>query len=85
MTYSADKVLGDLTTRERAAVESIRAALEEDPVPGRARRLPDADPRSQSYGVDLLPEQTGRRGITLVYRHDPQLDAILVLWLIVGP
>ncbi|MER8236086.1 hypothetical protein [Streptomyces sp. NPDC094049] len=54
---------------ERAAVMSVRVSLEEDPTPDHARGLPDADPRSESYGIDLRPEQTGGRGITVVYRH----------------
>ncbi|MFF5859579.1 hypothetical protein ACFY8B_28830 [Streptomyces sp. NPDC012751] len=81
---AAEKILGDLGGSERTAVTSVRASLEEDPAPGRARRLPDAGPRSESYAIDLLPEQTGGRGITVVYRYDRDLDAVLVLWLIAG-
>lgn len=91
MTYAfysdaAEKILrGDLAAGEQAAVMSVRASLEEDPTPDHARGLPDADPRSESYAIDLLPEQTGGRGITVVYRHDRELDAVLILWLIAGP
>lgn len=91
MTYAfysdaAEKILrGDLSVGEKTAVMSVRASLEEDPTPDHARGLPDADPRSESYAIDLLPEQTGGRGITVVYRHDRDLDAVLILWLIAGP
>ncbi|MEW2581146.1 hypothetical protein [Streptomyces syringium] len=70
---------------ERTAVMSARAALEEDPAPDHARQLPDSDPRSASYAIDLLPEQTGGRGITVAFRHNRDLDAALILWLIAGP
>ncbi|MFY0516122.1 hypothetical protein ACOMD4_37915 [Streptomyces anulatus] len=82
---AAEKILADLSTGERTAVMSVRASLEEDPTPDHARGLPDADPRSESYAIELLPEQTGGRGITVVYRHDQTLDAVLILWLIAGP
>ncbi|MEW2577699.1 hypothetical protein [Streptomyces syringium] len=83
---AAEKILrGDLSVSERTAVMSVRAALEEAPAPDHARRLPDSDPRSASYAIDLLPEQTGGRGITIVYRHNQDLDAALILWLIAGP
>ncbi|ASR00801.1 hypothetical protein [Streptomyces sp. 11-1-2] len=91
MTYAfysdaAEKILrSDLSTGERTAVMSVRASLEEDPTPDHARGLPDADPRSESYAIELLPEQTGGRGITVVYRHDRDLDAVLILWIIAGP
>ncbi|MBC2869847.1 hypothetical protein [Streptomyces mexicanus] len=91
MTYvfysdAAEKILrGDLSVSERTAVMSVRASLEEDPTPDHARGLPDADPRSESYAIDLIPEQTGGRGITIVYRHNQDLDAVLILWLIAGP
>nr|WP_223184736.1 hypothetical protein [Streptomyces sp. CBMA152] len=70
---------------EQAAVETVRRALEDDPDPDHARRLPDADPYSESYVIELLPEQTGGRGISVVYRHSQDLDACLILWLIAGP
>lgn len=83
---AAEKILrGDLSVSERTAVMSVRASLEEDPTPDHARGLPDADPHSESYAIELLPEQTGGRGISVVYRHDRDLDAVLVLWLIAGP
>ncbi|WP_427251126.1 hypothetical protein [Bacillus cereus] len=91
MTYAfysdaAEKILrSDLSASEKTAVMSVRASLEEDPAPDHARGLPDADPRSTSYAIDLLPEQTGGRGITIIYRHSQDLDAVLVLWLIAGP
>ncbi|MFD8851863.1 hypothetical protein [Streptomyces sp. NPDC059604] len=82
---AAEKILSDLSTSERTAVMSVRASLEDDPTPDHARGLPDADPRSESYAIDLLPEQTGGRGITVVYRYSQALDAALILWLIAGP
>ncbi|MEV7595493.1 hypothetical protein AB0O42_35040 [Streptomyces sp. NPDC089922] len=86
LSDAAEKIAqGDLSVGERAAVMSVRASLEEDPTPDHARGLPDADPRSESYAIDLLPEQTGGRGITVVYRHNRDLDAVLVLWIIAGP
>ncbi|WP_030775544.1 hypothetical protein [Streptomyces sp. NRRL F-2664] len=80
---TAAKVLAELARAEQAAVESVRRALEDDPERGRG--LPDADPRSESYVVELLPEQTGGRGISVVYRYSQDLDAALILWLIAGP
>nr|WP_202513318.1 MULTISPECIES: hypothetical protein [unclassified Streptomyces] len=75
----------ELTPTEQAAVESVRRGLEDDPTPDHARGLPDADAGSTSYAIELLPEQTGGRGISVVYRHDRDLDAALILWLIAGP
>ncbi|MFI6689043.1 hypothetical protein [Streptomyces sp. NPDC050485] len=82
---AADKACRELSRSEQAAVESVRRALEDDPDPLHARGLPDADPRSESYVVELLPEQTGGRGISVVYRYSQDLDAALILWLIAGP
>jgi hypothetical protein len=80
---AAAKVCAELDRSEQAAVESVRRSLEEQPRQGRT--LPDADPRSESYVVELLPEQTGGRGISVVYRFSSDLDAALILWLIAGP
>ncbi|GHH25865.1 hypothetical protein [Streptomyces rubradiris] len=82
---AAEKIRSELTHSEQAAVESVRRALEDDPTPDHARGLPDADPHSESYAVELLPETTGGRGISVVYRHSQTLDAVLILWLIAGP
>ncbi|MEU6397178.1 hypothetical protein ABZ867_09330 [Streptomyces cinnamoneus] len=80
---SAEKIRTELSRTEQAAVESVRRALEDDPEQGRG--LPDADPYSESYVVELLPEQTGGRGISVVYRYSQDLDAVLILWLLAGP
>lgn len=91
MTYAflsdaAEKILrADFSPSEAAAVETVRRFLEEDPDSDRARGLPDADPRSTSWAIELLPEQTGGRGISVVYRYVADLDAVLILWLIAGP
>ncbi|MFJ7280757.1 hypothetical protein [Kitasatospora sp. NPDC098663] len=77
------KLLGELTPGERAAVETVRVSLETEPDQGRG--LPDADPRSETYAVEVTPAATGGRGISVVYRYSGDLDACLVLWLIVGP
>lgn len=83
---AAEKILrSDLSVSERAAVEAVRRSLENDPDPEHARGLPDADPYSESYAIELLPETTGGRGITVVYRYSQDLDAALILWLIAGP
>lgn len=83
---AAEKILRtDLSPSEQAAVESVRRFLEEDPDSERARALPDADPRSSSWVIELLPEETGGRGISVVYRLNVDLDAVLILWLIAGP
>ncbi|MEU9056682.1 hypothetical protein AB0D37_40925 [Streptomyces sp. NPDC048384] len=82
---AADKARRDLTPSELAAVESVRRSLEEEPDPEHARGLPNADPRSVSNVIELLPEQTGGRGISVVYRYSQDLDASLILWLIAGP
>ncbi|MEV6727010.1 hypothetical protein AB0M94_39580 [Streptomyces xanthochromogenes] len=82
---AAEKIRGELTRAEQAAVESVRRALESDPDPDHARGLPDADPHSESYVVELLPEVTGGRGISVVYRYVQDMDACLILWLIAGP
>ncbi|WP_236243593.1 hypothetical protein [Streptomyces sp. CC228A] len=80
---AAAKACRELSRSEQTAVESVRRALEEDPEQGRG--LPDADPRSASYVVELLPQRTGGRGISVVYRYARDLDAALILWLIAGP
>lgn len=82
---AAEKIRRELTHSEQAAVEAVRRALEEDPTPEHARGLPDADPRSESYAIEVLPEVTGGRGISVVYRHSQDLGAVLILWLIAGP
>ncbi|WP_331764345.1 hypothetical protein [Streptomyces sp. NBC_01506] len=81
---AAEKILGELSSSEQAAVESVRRFVEEDPDSERARDLPDADPRSSSWVIELLPDETGGRGISVVYRFDSHLDAALILWLMSG-
>lgn len=76
---AAEKILTELTAREQAAVETVRLALEAQP--GQGRPLPGTD----NLVVEVLPEQTGGRGVSVVYRYDQDLDAALVLWLIAGP
>ncbi|MGW6850421.1 hypothetical protein ACWGCK_16905 [Streptomyces virginiae] len=85
LSDGAEKILGDLSRSEQAALEAFRRALEDDPDPDHARGLPDADPGSESYVIELLPEQTAGRGISVVYRYSQDMDAVLVLWLIAGP
>lgn len=82
---AAEKIHTELIASERAAVETVRRALAADPTPEHTRALPDADPASESYVVELLPERTGGRGISVVCRYAPDLDAVLILWLIAGP
>ncbi|MFD5990055.1 hypothetical protein [Streptomyces cyaneofuscatus] len=83
---AAEKILRtDLSPSEQAAVESVRRLIEENPDPEHARRLPDADPRSTSWAIELLPEKTSGRGISVIYRFNAELDAALILWLIAGP
>ncbi|MGW0536565.1 hypothetical protein [Streptomyces sp. NPDC003032] len=82
---AAEKIRRELSRSEQAAVESVRRALEDDPTPAHARGLPLADPRSESYVIELLPEQSGGRGISMVFRHSQELDACLILWLTAGP
>ncbi|MFE0062587.1 hypothetical protein [Streptomyces sp. NPDC059003] len=83
---AAEQVLRNgVSPSEQAAVEAVRASLEDDPDPAHARGLPDAAPRSESYVIELLPEQTGGRGISIVYQLSQDLDAALILWLIAGP
>ncbi|MBH1937833.1 hypothetical protein I5Q34_26785 [Streptomyces sp. AV19] len=76
---AAEKARIELTRDERAAVDRVRAALEADPRQGHP--MPDSDLQV----VDLLPEETGGRGISVVYRYSGELDAVLVLWLVAGP
>ncbi|MDG5807910.1 hypothetical protein P9869_35740 [Streptomyces ossamyceticus] len=85
LSDAAEKILRELTATEQTAVESVRRLLEEDPHPRHARSLPSADPASASYVIELLPEQTRGRGISVVYRYSQDLDSSLVLWLIAGP
>ncbi|MGW1765012.1 hypothetical protein ACWCQL_13175 [Streptomyces sp. NPDC002073] len=80
---AAEKVRAELDRGEQAAVEAVRRSIED--APGRGRVVPDADPASESYVIELLPEQTGGRGISVVYRYSVELDAALILWLIAGP
>ncbi|MDX3025366.1 hypothetical protein [Streptomyces acidiscabies] len=82
---AAEKILRELSPGEQQAVESVRRFLEEDPDSERARSLPDADNRSTSWAIELLPEETGGRGISVVYRFNVDLDAVLILWIIAGP
>ncbi|GHG63082.1 hypothetical protein GCM10018779_32320 [Streptomyces griseocarneus] len=63
----------------RPPVDSARTALEGNPRQGHP--MPDSDLQV----VDLLPEETGGRGISVVYRYSQDLDAVLILRLIAGP
>ncbi|KIF67093.1 hypothetical protein HY68_35750 [Streptomyces sp. AcH 505] len=82
---AAEKIRTELSRSEQAAVESVRRSLEDNPKPGHGRVLPDADPHSESFVIELLPEQTGGRGLSVVSRFSADLDAVLILWLIAGP
>ncbi|RZD54916.1 hypothetical protein C0Q58_30750 [Streptomyces albidoflavus] len=82
---AAEKAFTGLTAGERAAVESVRRYIEADPDGERARGLPDADPGSSSWAIEVLPEDTGGRGISVIYRYHAELNAALILWLIAGP
>ncbi|GHH44007.1 hypothetical protein [Streptomyces candidus] len=66
-----------------AAVEGIRISLESDPA--RGKEVPDSGPGSSSYVVELLPEETGGRGISVLNRYDVSLDAVLITCLVAGP
>ncbi|MCB5909717.1 hypothetical protein [Streptomyces pinistramenti] len=72
---AAEKIRTELTQAERVAVETVCRSLEEDPKQGRG--LPDADPGSESYVVEPRPEQTGGRGISVIYRH--RQDKVMIL------
>lgn len=85
LSDAAEKILGELTATEQAAVESVRRSLEDTPRPDHARTLPDPDAHSASFVIELLPEQTRGRGISVVYRYSQDLDSSLILWLIAGP
>jgi hypothetical protein len=37
-----------------------------------------------SYVIELLPEQTGGRWISVVHRYSQNLDSALIPWLIAG-
>ncbi|MEV6674352.1 hypothetical protein [Streptomyces sp. NPDC051162] len=76
---AAEKARVELTRGERAAVEAVRVSLETDP--GQGRPTPDSDLRV----VELLPEETGGRGISVVFRYNEELDALLISWLVAGP
>ncbi|CAM5483459.1 hypothetical protein GCM10010329_67790 [Streptomyces spiroverticillatus] len=80
---AAEKARLDLSPRERAAVEDVRLSLES--APGRGESVPDSGPGSSSYVVELLPEETGGRGISVLYRYDGALDAALITYLVAGP
>ncbi|WP_432161260.1 hypothetical protein [Streptomyces sp. NRRL F-5630] len=82
---AAEKTLHELTRSEQAAVESVRRRLAEQPSLDGARTLPDHGTGSRTFAYELLPEQTNGRGISVVYRHAEDLDAVLILWLIAGP
>ncbi|MFD9903801.1 hypothetical protein [Streptomyces sp. NPDC059063] len=74
---AADKARPELSPSEQAAPSSpSHRALEDDPEQGRG--LPDADPRSKSYVVELLPETTGGHGVSVGYRYSQDLDAALI-------
>lgn len=85
LSDAAEKALADLDRTERASVETVRRQLETEPLPHRARPVPDADPQTRTYAIDLLPHETGGRGITLVLRMTDGLPAALISWLIAGP
>jgi hypothetical protein len=80
----AEKVLASLTPFERTAVENIRAALEIEPRQGDPRTTYDR--AVEEFTVRIGESTTRGRGISVVYRfHRDPMDAVLIMWLIVGP
>lgn len=80
---AAEKVFAGLTRSEQAAVTTIRATLQIGPRQGDP--WPDGDPQAEGFVIRLTETQTGGRAISVVYRYHPDMDASLILWLIVGP
>lgn len=83
LSDAAEKVFADLTRSEQAAVATVRAALQIGP--RRGDPWPENDPQAEGFVIRLGEARTGGRGISVVYRYHPDMDAALVLWLIVGP
>jgi hypothetical protein len=83
LSDAAEKVFTNLTRSEQAAVTTARAALQIGPRQGDP--WPEAGPQAEGFVIRLSEKQTSGRGISLVYRYHSDMDASLILWLIVGP
>ncbi|SEL18784.1 hypothetical protein [Streptacidiphilus jiangxiensis] len=84
-TDAAEPLLGDpALAAERKIVAGVWQELELSPYFGWHR--PHRGERDEDYVVEIeaLPE-IGRRAVTLVYRHHPELRAVLLLWVLLGP
>jgi hypothetical protein len=84
-TDAAEPVLSDpALVAERKIVATVRRELERSPYFGRFR--PHRGDRDEDYVVEIEAlKETDRRPVTLVYRHHPELRAVLVLWVLLGP
>ncbi|MFE5587328.1 hypothetical protein [Kitasatospora sp. NPDC056531] len=80
---SAEKVLPELSSTERRAVDQVLAQLRIDPRLG--ERRPGYDPQAEDYVVRLGEEATAGRSVSVIYRYHPGMRAALVTWLVVGP
>jgi len=71
---------GDLRKRDRSGAVAELSQMVVCERPERNWRC-----RSPRFRCSPRPEQTGGRGISVVYRYSQDLDAALILWLIAGP
>ncbi len=79
----AEKVFAELSVFEKQAVETTRTALQIEPRQGERRTT--YDPSVEEYIVRIAEGTTRGRGISVLYRYHRDMDAVLIMWLIVGP
>ncbi|MFH8387960.1 hypothetical protein ACH4E7_45030 [Kitasatospora sp. NPDC018058] len=79
----AEQQLRELNARESESVSSAHRELEWIPRMGLYR--PNRGDRTEDYILEFTETPDDRRRITMVYRFHPELNALLVTCLLIGP
>ncbi|MEV5508173.1 hypothetical protein [Streptomyces orinoci] len=82
-SVQAEQQLRELNADESRTASAIHRELEWWPQLGLHR--PNRDDRTEDYVLEFCPAGAGRRRLTMVNRFHPELNAVLVTWLLIGP
>ncbi|MBF9066927.1 hypothetical protein [Streptacidiphilus fuscans] len=83
LSDAAEPQLRESSDHESRVVDALCRELEWGPRQGLHR--PERGERTEDYVLAVGEHEGVHRRVTLVYRFHPELDAVLVLWLLVGP